>query len=237
VTGRCDLLAIAAHPDDVEIGCGGAVALAAASGQRVMIADLTRGERSTAGDVRTRAREAERARELLGAVERTNLELPDGELGDASHRDAIIALLRELRPRIVLAPYESDRHPDHAAAGALTRMACFGAGVGDPSARPERLYHYMLHHPFEPAFVLDITAVWERRMRALAAYESQFGGGPTEISSGFGDLLGARAAFYGSLVGVERGEPYTCAGPLGLRNLPGLGAGPTRAAVRYRAYV
>lgn len=240
-----DLLAVAAHPDDAEVGCGGALVRAADAGLRVAVADLTRGELSTSGDVERRARERDAASDLLGLSRRLSLGLPDGRLGsEPSHRDAVVELLRQTRPRVVLAPPVEDRHPDHAAAGRLVREACFYAGVaklgsGAPH-RPDRLYHYALHHPLEPTFVLDVTAVWERRMAAVLAYESQFGAGDgdpdTPLRGGsFVDFLVARAAFYGSLVGVARGEPFASRGPLRLDALPGLEPPAPPPAGGYRA--
>src|SRR5262249_45644161 len=111
-----DLLAVAAHPDDAEVGCGGALILAATSGLRVAVVDLTRGERSTSGTVELRSRERDEASSLLQLSQRLTLDLPDTALGtDPSHRDELTAVVRDLRPRIVLAPHTEDRHPDHAA--------------------------------------------------------------------------------------------------------------------------
>jgi len=247
MTAAVDVLAIAAHPDDAEVGCGGALLVAAQAGHRVAVADLTDGELSTAGTPEQRARERDRAGELLGLSARVGLGLPDAGLGmDAGHRDALVDLLRDLRPRLVLAPFTEDRHPDHAAAGRLAREAFFLAGVaklgrGRPH-RPERLYHYSLHHSFQPSFVLDVSAVWERRMEAVLAYESQFGHAEdrrlTEIGEpAFLELLTARAAVYGSMVGVARGEPYLARGPLPTSSLPGLEGARGERPPAYRAYL
>ena len=243
-----DLLALAAHPDDAEVGCGGALVLAASSGLRVAVVDLTRGERSTSGTVEQRNEEKASAAELLGLSLRVALELPDTAVGtDPSHRDEVVAILRRLRPRIVLAPHTDDRHPDHAAAGRLAREAAFVSGVaragrGTPH-RPHRLYHYPLHHPLEPSFVLDVSSVWDRRMQAVRAYTSQFGLSLGQRRTSIGDprfleLLEARAAHYGAMVGVEHGEPYLCHGPLRVATLPELeDRGPGGDARRYRTYL
>jgi N-acetylglucosamine malate deacetylase 1 len=222
-----DLLALAAHPDDAEAGCGGTLARAVADGRTVGIADLTAGELSTHGDPATRTAERDRASQILGLAVRVGLGLPDGGLEDsAAHRDALTELLRELRPRVLLAPYPQDRHPDHAAAGTLARATAFLAGVGRyrPGREPHRpavVYHYMLHHPFTPSFVVDVGPVWERRAAAVAAYDSQFGGAAadarTAIAGGtFLELLDARARFYGAMIGADRGEPFWSPGPIGL---------------------
>lgn len=228
MTGPVDVLAIAAHPDDVEIGCGGTLILAGDTGARTAVADLTRGEFATNGTPEQRAQESETAAKVLGLADRRVVGLPDGRLGaDPAHRTAVVALIRQVRPRIVLAPYPEDRHPDHAAAGRLAREACFFAGVASSDAgephRPERLYHYMVHHPFTPSFVVDVTDVWERRREALEAHESQLGVPGTEIgTAGFVAYLEARAVFYGAMIGVTRGEPFSYPGPLPMRGLPAL---------------
>ena len=239
-----DVLAIGAHPDDVEIGCGGALLLSVDAGRSVVVADLTAGEMSTRGSTQERESERQRAAELMGVRERVSLGLPDTRLGtDPSHRDAIIALIRWFRPRLVLAPFASDRHPDHESAGRLAREACFLAGVaklgtGEPH-RPARLYEYMIHHTFQPTFVVDVTRVWGRRTEAIAAYRSQFGPGAgpsTELSGGdFIERLGDRAGYFGSMIGTKRGEPFICQGPLALSELPDFRL-PTTGDRSYRSY-
>lgn len=227
-----DILAFAAHPDDAEVGCGGSLILAADRGLRVAVADLSAGECSSRGSPEQRGQETRRASELLGLAGRYNLGLPDSAIGaDVAQRLPVIALVRELRPRVVLAPYWEDRHPDHGAAGRLVREACFFAGVGRVGTgtphRPEQVYFYMLHQPFEPSFVVDVSAVWERRKAALLAYGSQFQGGgegpQTAISRpDFGRYLEARAITYGAMIGAAYGEAFCLPGPLPLRQLPGL---------------
>lgn len=240
MSGPVDLLAIGAHPDDVEIGCGGAIILASEAGLRVVVADLTRGERATAGTPEQRECERRRAAEILGVDERIELGLPDSQLGaDLSHRAAIADLVRELRPSVVLAPAEADRHPDHEAAGMLVRHACFDAMLAPSPHRVTRVHHYVIHHPVEPSFVVDVSSVWERRMDAVRAYESQFGrpAGTTTTEIGapeFLELLGARATFYGAMIGADRGEPFRSAGPLPATMLPGLGERERRP---YRTYL
>lgn len=232
MTEPVDLLAIGAHPDDAEVGCGGVLALAVLGGLRVGVADLTRGELATRGTPRTRGQEAAQAATILGLHERVALGIPDGGVGtEPHHREAVVRLIRDLRPRLVLAPYPEDRHPDHAAGGKLVREACFLAAVGKFSSgsphRPAALYHYMLHHPLIPSFVVDVSAVWPRKMDAVRAHESQFGPGAqdprTEIGGGeFLTFLESRARFYGAMIGVDRGEAFHSRGPIALDALPGL---------------
>ena len=236
MTEPLDVLAIAAHPDDAEVGCSGVLIQASEAGLRVGVADLTAGERATRGTQEQRSTERDRATEIIRLTVRLNLGLPDGGLGTVpEHRDAVVSLVREVRPSVVLAPYPEDRHPDHAAAGRLARDGSFLAGAakivdGEPH-RPERVYHYMVHHPFEPTFVVDVSAVWDRKLEAVKAYASQFGSEAdteTELSEGsFLSMVEARARFHGSMIGVERGEPYFSPGPVPLPFLPGFhDAGP-----------
>ena len=180
-----DISAFSPHPDDAELGCGGSLILAADSGSRVAIADLSAGEMSSRGTPEGRQREKEEAADRLGLCERLLVGLPDSEIGtDPAHRLPIIQLIREMRPRVVLAPSERDRHPDHGAASKLVKEACFLAGVSKVGTglphRPEQIYYYMIHHPFSPSLVVDISSVWDRKMATVAAYQSQFqpdGGG------------------------------------------------------------
>ncbi|MFF3159412.1 bacillithiol biosynthesis deacetylase BshB1 [Streptomyces sp. NPDC057910] len=243
---RVDLVAVAAHPDDAEVGCGGMLALTTRASSRAVILDLTRGELSTNGTPGTRAEEACSAANILG-VRRHNLGLPDGEVGTSpGHRDALADALRTFRPRVLLAPYpDGDRHPDHAAAGVLARQAAFLSGLakrgtGTPH-RPARVYHYQMHHPFPPSLVVDITAVWDVRSAAIAAYDSQFhqdeDARTTAIDgTDFRDALTARARMLGGLIGARYGEAYYCEGPVGLRTLPDLeGADPDPRT--YRAFL
>jgi bacillithiol biosynthesis deacetylase BshB1 len=226
-----DILAIAAHPDDAELGCGGSLLLAAKKGQTVMISDLSAGEMSSRGTIASRQVEANNAAHILGLKERRILGLPDSKIGENSaySLSVLIQLIREIRPRIVLAPYWEDRHPDHEATGHLVKEACFFAGVakvgnGEPY-RPARLFFYMLSYPFTPAFVLDISDVWERKLEAIKAYQTQFesseNGIRTAISeSGFLKLVEARAVWFGSMIGVAYGEPYYMPGPVPVVELP-----------------
>ncbi|MCG3206509.1 MAG: N-acetyl-alpha-D-glucosaminyl L-malate deacetylase 1 [Anaerolineae bacterium] len=226
-----DILAFSPHPDDVELGCGGSLILAVNQGLRVAVADLTAAEMSSRGTPGQRAAETTAAAELLGLSARVNLGLPDTQIGaDPAHRLAVIELIRAARPRLVLAPHWQDRHPDHEAAGALIRDACFYAGVGKVGRgvphRPQQVFYYMIHTPFEPSFVIDVSAVWEQRMAAVRAYASQFqpdaAGPATALSrAGFLRYVEARAITYGALIGAAYGEPFAMRGPVPLAAFPG----------------
>lgn len=243
-----DILAFAPHPDDAELGCGGSLILAASQGLRVAVADLSAGEKSSRGTLADRDREKQQAAQLLGLSARFCLGLPDTDIGaDPAHRTPLIELIRALRPRLVLAPYWDDRHPDHAAAGQLVRQACFLAGVGRVALgqphRPEWLYFYMLHQPFEPSFVVDVSAVWERKMAAVRAYASQFQAARAEATTAlsrpdFRRFLEARAIYFGAMIGAAYGEAFYLPGPAPLHHLPGLHNPPPApgALPPYRVY-
>lgn len=227
-----DILALSPHPDDAEIGCGGSLILAADRGLRVAVADLSNGEMSSRGTPALRLEEKQRAADLLGLCLRLSLNLPDSAIGtDPAHRLSIIELLRATRPRVVLAPYWSDRHPDHAATGKLVREACFFAGVSKVGTgipyRPEQVYYYMMHEPMTPSFVMDISAVWSRKRMALTAYQSQFGAEASErvtAISGpdFLHFVETRDNWFGTMVGATYGEPFISYGPLIFQHFPNL---------------
>jgi bacillithiol biosynthesis deacetylase BshB1 len=214
----------------------------------VAIADLSVGEMSSRGTAEQRQSEKDIAADRLGLCARLSIGLPDSEIGtDPAHRLPTIQLIRDTRPRVVLAPYERDRHPDHAAASKLVTEACFLAGLskigtGVPH-RPEQIYYYMIHHPFSPSLVVDISSVWDRKMAAIAAYESQFqsngGGFQTAISRpDFLRFIEARAIVTGAMIGAAYGEAFYLPGPVPLSGLPGL-TGPAPASGQlppYRTY-
>ena len=235
---RLDVLAVGAHPDDVELACGGTLALLARRGKRVGIAHLTRGEAGTRGTVAERRREAERAAAALGAAELEFLDCGDGGLRTGvAEEEAVIALLRRLRPELVLGPPPVDRHPDHGRACRLVEAACFYAGLasrgeGAPH-RPAAVWSYMGHDSFEPDLVVDVGEVWEAKVAALDAYESQLhqlGADRREpatkvASAEFRLAMEGRARHFGLLIGAAYGEPFASRLPLAVSDplalLPG----------------
>ena len=181
---KLDVLAVGAHPDDVELACGGTLALMASRGRQVGIVHLTRGESGTRGSAEERRREATAAARALGAATLDLLDCGDGELrAGRAEEDALIRLLRRYRPEVVLAPPTRDRHPDHGRAHALVAAAAFYAGLAGRRLdgadadlaphRPAAVFHYMQHDSFDPAFVVDVTTAWEAKKAALACYGSQ----------------------------------------------------------------
>jgi bacillithiol biosynthesis deacetylase BshB1 len=228
VVSRCDVLAVGAHPDDVELGCGATVARLVARGRAVGVLDLTAGELGTRGDARTREREARAAAAALAVAWRHCLGMPDGGLdgGDDGQIGIVVGALRGARPRVVLLPDERDPHPDHAAAAVLVRRAAFLAGVGKyrPEAggafRPRLLLAYPgPRQSPEPALVVDVSLAYSGKRVALAAHASQFdpsaGGERTHLASGY--YLAAvegRDRVAGSSIGVEFGEAFSTVGPV-----------------------
>ena len=221
-----DVVCIGAHPDDVEIGMGGAVALMARQGLSVAIVDLTNGEPTPYGTPEVRASESARAAEILGAAERRTLSQPNRFLTDnVDARFELATVLRELRPRVLFVPYPLDAHPDHIAAHQLAVAARFYAKLsktdmtGEPHY-PQRLYRYMAVHMrlvASPAFVLDVSDTLGVKLDALAAYRSQFS--DNEANSGIIAMMERAAHHWGTQIGVEAGEPFFTPEPIGLRSL------------------
>ena len=217
-----DVLAIAAHPDDVELTCGGTLARRKASGYRFGIVDLTRGEMGTRGSAEIREREAAAAAEILGVAERVNLGLPDAGVHNTDEtRAALVGEIRRLKPVIVLAPALGGRHPDHRITAELVRDACFlsglakyAPGTGAPH-RPRKVIHnlsYREDHQ-KPTFVVDISDVFEKKMKAIQAFESQFAGAVQagEVfpnTDSLFEIIRHHAAHYGSLIRARYGEPF-----------------------------
>jgi bacillithiol biosynthesis deacetylase BshB1 len=229
------ILAIGAHPDDVEISCGGTLALAARQGFAVGVLDLTRGELSTNGTVEERAAEAAEAARALGVAERRNAGLPDGGINPADPEQVrrVVALLRALRPSIVLSHAPVDRHPDHVEASRLVDRAWYLAGLRQFSAdgephRAEGRYFFASRIAIEPTFIVDVTPVWDDKRRAILAHKSQVGRSgtrsrPTPLNDpDFLERIEARARHFGGQIGVRYGEPFRSTEPIGFRTLDAL---------------
>ena len=216
-----DLLAIAAHRDDVELTCGGTLAKAVRQGHRVGIVDLTQGETGTRGDAATRAAEALRAAAALGVHVRLNAGLPDAHLqNDEASRAVVVELIRRTTPRVVILPYAVGRHPDHRIAAELGRDACYLAGLakyggaGVPH-RPFKILYALAYRedPVKPSFVVDISESFDAKMKAIRCYASQFDGATAagEIfptGQDLYELIRIQSAHYGSLIRRPYGEPF-----------------------------
>ncbi len=225
-----DLLALAAHRDDVEQTCGGTLLRMAGQGARTGILDLTAGEMGTRGTAQERAREAARAAKLLQVIWRGNLDLPDGGLEmRQEYLRAIAAVLRKLRPRVLLVPYPQARHPDHAMAGKLGYKAAFLAGLkrlklpgGEEAFRPRTVLYASLYARRAPSLIMDISEQFETRMRALEAYGSQYADQPAgkrifPAAAEIRPRVEALARYFGMLAGVRYGEPFISPTPLAAR--------------------
>src|SRR3954468_19282369 len=179
-----DLLAIAAHRDDVELTCGGTLIKAARQGYKTAVIDCTQGEMGTRGNAELRAAEASRAAEIMGLQARENLGLADaGIVNDVATRELLARAIRRFRPKVVIAPAREGRHPDHHITAQLVRDACFVAGLAKlapdvPKHRPKKLLHCVsFREDFgKPTFVVDISEVFETKMQAIRCYDSQFSG-------------------------------------------------------------
>ena len=222
---QVDILAFGPHPDDIEIGAGATIAKAVRQGQAVGLCDLTRGELGSNGTVEERLAEAGAAAETLGATWRENLEWPDGAIGgDDQLRDAV-ELLRRSRPATVLIPYWDDRHPDHVAASRLLASAVFKArlrrfGAPGEAWRPDWVCHYYINNAGTPSFVVDVSADYDSKRRALDCHRSQFvpqdaDAVPTRLTaSSFRRLIESRDAGFGAAIGVEWAEGFVVREPL-----------------------
>ena len=224
---KLDVLAIAAHPDDVELTCGGTLIKMAARGYKTGILDLTRGEMGTRGTVETRHKEAQAAAKILGVLLRDNVGLPDAGLSITQEQKLAVARhVRRLRPHTVILPYWEGRHPDHYTASILGYEACFLAGLTKlalnkqglsddplPPHRPFKIIYATLYYDIRPTFVVDISGQFETRFQSLMAYKTQFSDqeagkdlfpAQAEIRS----RIEAMARYYGMLGGVTYAEPF-----------------------------
>lgn len=231
-----DILAVGAHPDDVELGCGGTLLKQKALGHRICIADLTEGELGTRGNAEIRSEEARRASEILKLDDRINLKFRDGFFKiDEEHISEIVRVIRDKRPKIILCNALEDRHPDHGKAAELVKQACFYSGLAKFETsfngskqkvwRPNSVYHYIQFKYLRPDFLVDITDFYDDKMESIKAHKSQFfdpnsNEPETLISSEeFLDFLNARMIEFGRILGVKYAEGFNVQRIIGVNNL------------------
>jgi bacillithiol biosynthesis deacetylase BshB1 len=222
-----DVLVFAAHPDDAELSMGGTIALFTSSGLKVGVADLTKAELSTRGDVKTRARETAEASKILKLKIRENLGIKDGGVTISQHSlKKVVSVIRKYKPSIVFAPYFNDRHPDHIDVSNLSKRAVFSSGLekfktsssgkSQSAYRPKKIFYYMQTYLFEPSFIVDVSDYFHIKMKSVDAFKSQFHNpvlkkNDTFISKPeFIDYVEARAKFYGFQIRKKYGEPFFC---------------------------
>lgn len=236
---KVDILAVGAHPDDVELGCAGTILKLINEGKKVAIIDLTEGELGTRGTSETRRAETKLAMDILGVSERENLKMKDGFLSNSEeYQYRIIEMVRKYRPEIVLANAIDDRHPDHAKAAKLTSDACFLAGlpkvkttldgVQQEAWRPKHIFHYIQWKNIQPDFVIDITDFMEKKVEACLAYKTQFYDPNSQepvtpiATKDFLESLTYRAQDLGRLSGVAYAEGFTTEKMIALKNFDGI---------------
>ncbi len=221
-----DVMAFGAHPDDIELGCGGTLMKLVSMGYSVVLVDMVQGELATRGTVETRRAEAEKALQIIGGEARENLNMEDGHIHttkEAKHR--VARVVRKYRPEFVFLPYYEDRHPDHYHTSTLAYEGIFLAGLaeyktGQESFRPRRLAYYMAWYEFDPTFIVDISEQYEQKMEAIYAYATQFKPednfyNQTRLTSReYNWSLRHRMAYYGSLIGEKYGEGFLIRGTL-----------------------
>jgi N-acetylglucosamine malate deacetylase 1 len=223
MTAPLDILAIAAHRDDVEQTCGGTLLKMGQAGHRTGILDLTQGELGTRGSAQDRAHEAADAARILKVAWREALDIPDGRVENTwENRLKVATVIREQRPRVVILPYWKGRHPDHYTCSTLGYEACFlaglsklkvAAGSGAPAHRPFKIVYATLYYDIRPTFVVDITDQFEGRLESIYAYQTQFsdqeaGRNDFPAHADIRDRVAAMARFYGMLAGVKYAEPF-----------------------------
>lgn len=225
---QVDIIVFGAHPDDVEIGCGGLVAKEAALGYRVGIVDLTRGEMGTNGTIEERQAEGEAAAKILGAVWRKNLDIPDRNIQRTDENlTKVVSVLRKYRPTLIIIPYWNDRHPDHVAASNLVTEAHFTSGLIKflpelKPYRPKEMLYYFLNYEQEPSFVVNVTDYYEQKRQAIKAHESQFGRKnpmiPTVLNTRFPYRLDSRDRHQGAKINAEFGEGFVVRNMLAIKD-------------------
>ena len=224
---QLDVLAFGPHPDDLELTCGGTLIALSDHNYSVGVIALTRGELGTRGTAEIRTREFEEAAQLMGVAERTILDIPDGDIqSNRENQLKVIHQIRRHRPKIVLAPYWRDRHPDHERASLLVREATFLAGLEkietkEPPYRPYRVLFYPCRYEFSASFIVDISDSHERKLKTVQAYKSQFQNSSKDNESEtsisrpeFLEAVVTRAKQYGSYIGTAYGEPFLVREPL-----------------------
>lgn len=237
---KLDLLAIGAHPDDVELGCSGALINEVKLGKKVGIIDLTQGELGTRGTIETRYREAADAAKIMGVHVRENLKMRDGFfVNDEAHQLKLISAIRKYRPEIVIGNIMEDRHPDHGKAGNLIYDSCFLSGLLQVKTtddhgreqekwRPKYLFHYIQDRFYEPDLIVDVSDVWEQRMESIKAYKTQFydpnSTEPQTYLSNpeFLEAITGRARLLGKRIGVQFAEGFISKKNIGVRNFEAL---------------
>lgn len=222
---KLDVIAFAAHPDDVELSIGGTIAKFTRAGLKVGIIDFTKGELGTRGTVEQRKKEAENASKILDIHLRENLGIPDGKVRfSEDYLKRIVAKIRKHKPQIIFAPHFHDRHPDHIGAAELVKNAMFFSGTPkfetedngkvQGAFRPKHLFYYMQTYEFDPTFINDISDTFEAKMKAIRAFKSQFYNPESDepetlvSSKGFIEYFEARAKFYGFQIRKNYGEPF-----------------------------
>lgn len=236
---KVDILAIGAHPDDVELGCGGTIAKMISEGKTVAIIDLTKGELGTRGTDETRKEEAADAAKILGISARENLEMKDGFLQNSEeYQMRIVKMIRKYQPEIVLANATDDRHPDHAKAAKLVSDACFLSGLKKIETaldgknqefwRPKHVFHFIQWKEIEPDFVIDISDFMEKKIEACMAYKTQFYNPESKepvtpiATKDFLESLTYRAQNLGRLSGCSYAEGFTAEKMIALKNFEGI---------------
>ncbi len=236
---QLDVLAIGAHPDDVELTCSGTIAKCVKLGYKVGILDLTEGELGTRGSRSIRVKEADEAAKILGVHIRDNLRIPDGNIEvNQNNLTKVIQVYRTYRPKIILIPHWHERHPDHVHSHHLSREAWFYSGLTKMETkfegktqlpwRPQNYFHYMQRYQFTPSFIVDVSDVYDIRVEAIGAHKSQFynpeSKDPETLLSqkSFLDVVETRAKFYGHQIGAKYGEPFYSADPIGVNDIFGL---------------